>query len=159
MSAAAFEIERKFLPGELPEEVLRAAAKPIEQGYLAIDEGVEVRVRRIGGRCVLTVKGGRGLVRLEEELEIDERRFEALWPLTEGRQLEKSRRSVPLGDGALLEVDEYGGALAGLVVAEVEFPSVAASEAFAVPAWLGTEVTGDERYANRSLALSGVRPR
>ena len=29
-------------------------------------------------------------------------------------------------------------------------------EAFAAPEWLGAEVTGDERYANRTLALEGV---
>ena len=30
------------------------------------------------------------------------------------------------------------------------------SEAFAAPEWLGQEVTGDERYANRTLALRGA---
>ena len=43
-----------------------------------------------------------------------------------------------------------------LLVAEVEFPSTEASEAFAPPAWLGREVTGDARYANQSLARYGA---
>ena len=53
------------------------------------------------------------------------------------------------------EVDVYGDALAGLLTAEIEFGSTEASAAFAPPDWLGTEVTGDRRYANQSLALHG----
>jgi adenylate cyclase len=63
---------------------------------------------------------------------------------------------VPLGDGLTAEVDEYEEDLRGLLTAEIEFPSVAASEAFTAPDWLGREVTGDERYANRTLALRGA---
>jgi CYTH domain-containing protein len=153
---AGLEIERKFLLERLPESVIGMPGVAIEQGYVAIDGDVEVRVRRLGERRVLTVKGGDGLVRAEEELEIDERRFTSLWGLTAGRRLEKTRRAAALGDGLLLEVDEYHGALAGLIVAEVEFPSVGASEAFAAPRWLGSDVTDDPRYANRRLATDGV---
>jgi adenylate cyclase len=49
----------------------------------------------------------------------------------------------------------YRGALDGLVVAEIEFDSDEASEEFDPPAWLGREVTGDERFANQRLALHG----
>jgi CYTH domain-containing protein len=41
------------------------------------------------------------------------------------------------------------------MTAEVEFPSESASAAWMPPAWLGAEVTGDERYANQSLATRG----
>jgi CYTH domain-containing protein len=148
------EIERKFLlPGEPPE---LPAGEPIEQGYLAVaPDGVEVRVRRRGDRATLTVKSGPAHVRVEEELEIDPRRFEALWALTEGRRIAKTRHVVPLGDELAAEVDVYEGAHAGLLTAEIEFPSEQASAAFAPPAWLGREVTGDPRYANQSLALHG----
>ena len=87
---------------------------------------------------------------------IDERRFAALWPLTEGRRLDKTRHLFPLGDGLTAELDVYEGAHAGLLVAEVEFASAGASEAFAPPDWLGREVTGDPRFANQSLALGGI---
>lgn len=148
------EIERKFLVAEAPAALRAQPGLAIRQGYLAVDGDVEVRVRRLGDRCLLTIKGGRGLVRLEEELEIDERRFAALWTLTEGRRLEKTRRSQPLPGELLVEVDEYHEDLDGLWVAEVEFPSVQASAAFTAPGWFGAEVTGDDRYANRSLALA-----
>lgn len=150
------EIERKFLPEGVPDELLAARAVPIQQGYVALDGPVEVRVRRIGEARVLTIKSGSGLVRLEEELELDERRFAALWSLTEGRRIEKSRRAIPLADDVLVELDEYHGDLDGLWVAEVEFSTTEAGSAFAPPAWMGREVTGDGRYANRALAVDGL---
>jgi adenylate cyclase len=148
------EIERKFLPTRLPDGV--NGGERLEQGYLAVaPDGTEVRIRRRAGRSTLTVKSGPAQVRVEEELEIDDRRFEALWALTEGRRIAKTRHLVPLGGGLTAEVDVYAEALDGLLTAEVEFGSSEASLAFAPPDWLGAEVTGDARYANQSLALRG----
>ncbi len=93
---------------------------------------------------------------MEEEIEIEPERFDRLWPLTERRRIEKTRYDVP-GDGGLtIELDVYGGALAGLVVAEVEFASEDDADAFAAPAWFGREVTDDGRYKNQRLARDGV---
>jgi len=90
------EIERKFLVRESPGDLASHPAERIEQGYLALDaDRAEVRVRRRAGRATLTVKQGTGLVRLEEEISIGRARFERLWPLTEGRRVEKRRaRSI-----------------------------------------------------------------
>ena len=149
------EIERKFLPARLPDGA--TAGERLEQGYLAVaPDGTEVRIRRRAGRSTLTVKSGPAHVRVEEELEIDDRRFEALWALTEGRRIAKTRHLVPLGNGLTAEVDVYAEALDGLLTAEVEFGSSEASAAFVPPPWLGAEVTGDARYANQSLARAGV---
>jgi CYTH domain-containing protein len=128
----------------------------VEQGYVALDDaGAEVRVRRKGDKRTLTIKSAPGLVRVEEELPLDEARFASLWALTEGRRVVKTRHLVPVGDDLTAEVDVYEGPLAGLVTAEVEFPSEDASAAFDPPDWLGREVTGDPRYANRALAVNG----
>jgi len=116
-----------------------------------------VRLRRAGDRHVLTVKSAPGLVRVEEELEVAPEAFARLWPLTEGRRLEKGRHTVRLG-GLVLEVDVYAGALAGLVVAEVEFPSPEAAARFEPPPWFGEDVSADHRYKNQSLALLGAPP-
>jgi adenylate cyclase len=90
------EIERKFLVEHPPEHLEVYPSDVIEQGYLALtDDGVEVRVRRYGGRALLTIKSGGEQARLEEEIEIDERGFRALWPLTEGRRIHKTRFSHP----------------------------------------------------------------
>lgn len=155
------EIERKFLvpdPGTLPAGLESHVSERIEQGYLALDDGVEVRVRRRGTRSFLTVKSGGGRRRVEEELEIDAARFGRLWPLTEGRRVRKTRTYVPAGDGLTIELDVYDGELAGLLVAEVEFGSERDADAFEPPAWVGREVTDDARYKNRALALDGRPP-
>lgn len=154
------EIERKFLLAAPPPGLEEREHARVEQGYVAIDpKGSEARVRRKGDARTLTIKSGSGLVRAEEEWPLEPERFDALWPITEGRRVIKTRYLVPLGDGLTAEVDVYEGALEGLLTAEVEFDSEAASEAFAPPGWLGTEVTGDGRYANRTLAVSGLPQR
>jgi adenylate cyclase len=155
---AAIEIERKYVLPTVPPDLHEHRSERIEQGYLAVaGDGVEVRVRRRADVTVLTVKSGPGHVRVEEEIPIDGRRFAALWPLTAGRRLSKTRHYVPLGD-AVAEVDVYDERLAGLVTAEIEFPSLTASARFTPPAWLGREVTGDPRYAAQSLAQSDRPP-
>jgi adenylate cyclase len=151
------EVERKFVLAERPPRLESHPRQAIEQGYLAVaDDGVEVRVRNRDGECTLTVKSGPGLVRVEEEIPIDERRFDALWQLTAARRIAKTRFLIPLGGELTAEVDDYDDRLAGLLTAEVEFPSEDASAAFEPPDWLGREVTGDDAYANRALALDGL---
>ena len=148
------EIERKFVVDELPADLGEGDA--IEQGYLVIgDDGVEVRIRRRAGEETLTVKSGPGMVRTEEEFAIEARRFDALWPLTDGRRVTKTRHLIPVDPDLTAELDVYTGDLDGLVTAEIEFASVEESEAFSPPPWLGREVTGDRRFAVQSLALHG----
>ncbi len=55
-----------------------------------------------------------------------------------------------------VEVDVYAGDLEGLLTAEVEFPDEATAREFSAPEWLGRDVTDDERYANRALAVNGI---
>jgi adenylate cyclase len=148
------EVERKFLLPQAPDWLSDHPSKPIEQGYVVVGDEVEVRLRRAGEKHLLTVKRGHGEVREEVEIELGREQFEELWPLTESLRLKKTRHRVPL-DGLTAEVDLYEGPLEGLVVAEIEFPSAQDSEGFEPPPWLGDEVTGDEGYANQSLARSG----
>jgi CYTH domain-containing protein/CHAD domain-containing protein len=148
------EIERKFLVREMPRA--ESAQTVIEQGYLAIGQMTEVRLRRQGGELLLTAKSGHGEVREEVEVPIEPRAFEALWPLTAGRRVRKVRHYVPLREELRAEVDVYAGALDGLLTAEIEFESTAQADRFRPPPWLGEELTGDERYANQSLATRGL---
>ena len=150
------EIERKFLVAERPD--LEAGERlEIEQGYLTLagDGEAEVRLRRQADQLLLTVKGGSGQSRLEEEIELDRGRFEALWPLTEGRRVVKTRHLIAHGRHTI-ELDVYAGELEGLLVAEVEFPDRASAEQFEPPDWFGDEVTGDRRYLNQTLASEGA---
>jgi len=151
------EIERKFLVTALPDGL--GEGDTIDQGYLAIaPDGVETRIRRRAGAATLTVKSGPAMIRVEEEIPLEAARFDALWPLTEGRRLEKVRHLIGLERGLTAELDVYGGVLAGLLTAEIEFPSEAAARDFSPPPWLGEEVTGDATYANQNLATLTAAP-
>jgi CYTH domain-containing protein/CHAD domain-containing protein len=148
------EIERKFLVKEMPRA--ESAQTTVEQGYLALDAGTEVRLRRLGGELLLTAKSGHGEVREEVEVSIHPKAFEELWPLTAGRRLRKVRHYVPLGEGLRAELDVYEGALDGLRTVEVEFDSPEAAHRFRPPPWFGAELTGDPTYANQALATVGL---
>jgi adenylate cyclase len=153
----ATEIERKFLLRELPATLRLARGETINQGYLALDGDTEVRLRTGSKPPKLTIKSGRGQVRTEVELPVEGADARALWELTDGRRIAKTRRRMRVGD-VEAEVDEYGDALSGLVVVEVEFDDEQAARAFVPPGWFGREVTGQAPYANRSLACDGLPP-
>ena len=154
--ADGVEIERKFLVEQLPDGLDGHPSREIEQGYLAITDDLEVRLRRYGDQSFLTVKSSGNESRIEEEIEIDEGRFAALWPLTDGRRIQKRRYRIPFGDGLTIELDVYHDRLDGLLTAEVEFNSLADATAFVPPGWLGPEVTDDRRYKNKRLATEGL---
>src|SRR4051795_8647307 len=104
------EIERKWVPPELPPGLGGHESRRVEQGYVALDDaGAEVRVRRAGDELTLTIKSAPGLVRVEEELALSPAQFDSLWALTEGRRVVKTRHLVPVGDGLTAEVDVYEG--------------------------------------------------
>ncbi len=151
------EIERKFLVASMPSDGEVRRRRAIAQGYLAMDDRSEVRLREIDDRRVLTVKGGSGLIRDEVEVELLPAQFDALWPATAGRRLSKSRLEIPLGE-LVAELDVYEEELAGLATVEVEFPSEEHAAAFRPPGWFGAEVTGDPRYRNQALAVRGRPP-
>jgi CYTH domain-containing protein len=154
--ADGIEIERKFLVEQVPDDLDAHQWREIEQGYLAITDDVEVRVRRYGDQSFLTVKSSGIESRVEEEIEIERRRFDALWPLTDDRRIHKRRYAIPIDDGLTIELDVYHGRLSGLVTAEVEFTSLANANAFVPPGWLGRDVTDDSRYKNKQLATHGL---
>ena len=146
----ALEIERKFLVvGDYQSAATHQVR--ITQGYLSVDTGRTVRIRRWGDSGFLTIKGAstdNGLSRLEWEKEITLEEVELLLPLCLPGIIDKTRWLLPCGDFTF-EVDEFHGDNAGLVVAEIELPSVDAT--FEKPDWLGQEVTGERRYYNSQL--------
>ncbi len=154
------EIERKFLVTRVPADLSSYPSQRLEQGYLAVDpQGAVVRLRRSGIRRILTLKAGHGIERAEEEIELDAAPFARLWPLTDGRRVQKVRYRIPASGGLVIELDVYEGALEGLVTAEVESSSRALVEAFEPAPWMRLDITGDRRYGNASLAVDGVPAR
>jgi adenylate cyclase len=139
------EIERKFLvrvellPQPLPE------GDDLEQGYLAVDPAVRVRVvtRPDGTRhAELTVKGKGLLSRAEFNYPIPPADAEAMMTLC-SRSLRKLRRRI-----GPFDVDHFRDR--DLWLAEIELRDE--REEFERPAWLGDEVTDDARYSNARLA-------
>ncbi len=147
----ALEIERKFLVADdrWREAVQRCIH--IRQGYLNQARGCSVRVRTVEDRGWLNIKSVTiGARRHEYEYEIpvaDAR--EMLATLCQGPLIEKRRHFVPYR-GHTWEIDVFEGDNAGLIVAEIELRRP--DEPFAVPPWLGREVTEDARYYNTNLA-------
>ncbi len=149
------EIERTwFVAGDAPLAQAQTSVA-IRQGYVAITNEAEVRVRAAGATCLLTVKTGRGQQRSEVELPITREQFEALWPATTDARLVKTRHVVRLGDHRA-EVDVFEDSLAGLVLVEVEFDSTDTADAFEPPAWFGQEITDTDGWNNASLAVNGI---
>ncbi len=147
------EIERKFLVTGDGWRQPASAQTRFSQGYLSRDPARTVRVRIAGSQAFLTIKGAtHGATRAEFEYAVPLADAQALLALCDGPVVEKIRH-LCLHEGMTWEVDEFLGANAGLVVAEIELD--AEGQAFARPAWLGDEVTGDGRYVNANL---GVRP-
>jgi len=156
MISKPLEIERKFLVKRLPENLEELPQEEILQGYLAIaEDGTEVRIRKKGESCFLATKSGGSKVRIEEEVDISEERFDSLWPMTEGKRVKKVRYHI-IHEGVTIEIDLYQEKLQGLVTAEAEFSSEEASYTFHPPDWLGREVTEDKRYKNQNLARYGI---
>jgi len=145
------EIERKFLLPQLPPDLETHLHYEIAQGYLAIDENAETRLRRSVREQCLTVKQRAKVGRKEINVPLTEEQWQELWPMTNGRRLYKRRYEMPYGD-LLIEIDVYFGQNAGLAVIEVEFPSGEAAEAFNPPEWFGRDVTGEAAYRNTTLA-------
>ena len=152
-----FEIERKFLLDALPDDIDDHPSTRIRQGYLAITDDVEVRVRARGDDRLLTVKGGRGEVRNETTVALSAEQFDELWELTRNRRIVKHRIVIPKGE-VEIEIDVFEGGLDGLMIAVVEFESASASAAFDPPAWFGREITDDATYRNAALAGGEVPP-
>ena len=145
------EIERKFLIQKLPRALRRFPHQEIAQGYLTADRKSHVRLRRQGRVCTLAFKRGPARAREEREIHLSPAQFGLLWPATAGSRLTKTRYHVPWKK-LTIEIDIYSGSHAGLMVAEVEFPSVETCHSFRPPPWLGDEVTGVSRYSNVRLA-------
>lgn len=147
------EIERKFLVKTLPDGLEQYPHSRIEQAYLCTRP--VVRVRRYGEEFRLTCKGEGLLAREELELPLTQETYRKLLAKADGTVIEKERYRIPW-EGRVIELDIFGGALAPLVFAEVEFDSEEAAQAFCPPDWFGREVTWEPEYSNAALSENGL---
>ncbi len=148
------EIERKYLVDSLPENLDAFPHVEIEQGYLCTSP--TLRIRRMGDAFILTVKEKvhsltSAIVNREEEFFLSSESYARLRGKCEGIMVEKTRYRIPVGKYTA-ELDIFHGRHEGLLLVEVEFPSVEAANAFTPPAWFGQDVSNDPRYRNSWLA-------
>lgn len=120
----------------------------IEQGYLSVKP--VVRIRKKDDKYILTYKGSGLLAHEEIEASLTEDAYYHLLKKIDGMPITKRRYLIPLNPYTV-ELDVFSGHMDGLIMAEVEFPSIKEAEDFVPPAWFGDEVTGDRRYHNSEM--------
>ncbi len=145
------EIERKFLLNEMPKDVVIAESYEIVQFYLCREKDKIVRVRKIADKFNIGFKKGKGMVRLEKEIEISERDFLELLEFAPQNKISKIRYIV-FENEQKIEIDEFIEQHKGLIFAEVEFLSRREAENFKPPKWFGKEVTGNIKFTNSYLS-------
>jgi len=152
------EIERKFLLRSDSWRSEPVGHERLRQGYLVAEKSRSVRVRLAGCEsAVLTIKGEtRGATRSEFEIAIPRDEAEEIVEELCLRPLIDKTRHRLEHEGHEWVIDEFHGAHAGLVVAEIEL--AAESESFELPDWVGEEITDDPRYYNANLVRNGMRP-
>jgi adenylate cyclase len=148
----AIEIERKFLMQGDAWRTQVSRSEAMVQGYLAGPPAARcsVRVRIAGEQAFLNIKSiASGITRDEYEYAIPLGDAQRQLDTLAGDIVGKRRHYVDI-EGFLFEIDEFDGANAGLIVAEIELDHV--DTAFPRPAWLGREVSGLARYYNLNLS-------
>ncbi len=145
------EIERKYLIDKLPAGYEQYPFHQIEQAYLCTDP--VVRIRREDETCYLTYKSKGLLAREEHNPPLTRDAYDHLLAKADGLELTKRRYRIPLEATDLtIELDLFAGDYAGLVLAEVEFPTLEEAEGFTPPSWFGRDVTMSGEYQNSRLA-------
>lgn len=147
----AVEIEYKYLVSGDGWQADADEGIFFRQGYLASTADSGIRISIADDRAWLAVKKARTPVRrLEFEYPIPRADAEdMLNQLCPQGRLEKTRYRIPYA-GHTWEVDVFGGANSGLVVAEIELDDE--NETFQRPDWLGEDISADSRFLAMNLA-------
>ena len=144
------EIEHKYLVINNSFKEYATKSIAIYQGYLSKDKERTVRVRTANDLAFITVKGKNiGDTRLEFEYPIPfDEASTLLKQLCITPIIEKTRYIVEY-NGNTWEIDEFKGALEGLILAEIEIPS--SEYKYDIHPFIGKNVTNDVRYYNSNL--------
>ena len=126
------EIEKKFIPTDLPKDLDSYEHHVIEQAYL--NTAPVVRIRKQDDDYVLTYKGSGMMAREEYNLPLNKKSYEHLLEKADGNIISKVRYLIPM------------------LLVEVEFSSVEQADAFQKPDWFGEDVTYSKIYHNSYLS-------
>lgn len=150
------EIEKKFLIKHLPKNLNEYKKISIEQGYI-LDKPA-LRIRKEDENYYLTYKALKKddsfLERIENNISIDKEAYYLLLKKCDGIIIKKDRYLIYEND-FLIELDIFLDKLSGLIIAEVEFPSVELANSYKMPSWFLREVTNDFRYSNSHISKYG----
>ncbi|RUT50108.1 hypothetical protein BWK51_05740 [Campylobacter fetus] len=159
------EIERKFLLNNgfiqiaLMLEGVEFKKVNILQFYTKIAPNYEVRFRKTANEFIKTIKIGKGLIRQENETVISEKEFQKQRKNSIANQISKSRYIFKLNNFPC-NIDIYNDYLSDLAIFEIEFMKKSDADVFILPEFLknyiNKEITFDERYKNKNLALFGL---
>ncbi|MBR4885949.1 MAG: CYTH domain-containing protein [Muribaculaceae bacterium] len=150
----AKEIEHKYMVVSSQYIDMATRSYYIAQGYLNRDPMRTVRVRIKDDKAFLTIKSkNMGDTRQEYEYPVPVEDAQEMLRLCEGRVIAKRRYIVPF-EGMTWEVDAFEGNLYPLIVAEIELQD--SDQVYALPPFVGRNVTDDERFYNSRLASDGV---
>ena len=160
------EIERKFTIKELPAHLDSYEFHHIEQAYLNTDP--TIRIRKQDEKYYLTYKGKGLLAREEYNLPLNRESYEHLRKKVDGNIISKTRYLIPIEKPEFspniplseeeaaaplkIELDIFDRPFRPLIIAEVEFPTENAANAFLPPAWFDEDVTFDPNYHNSNLS-------
>ena len=146
------EIERKFLiPKEnLPADLKSFPCHHIEQGYLCTSP--VVRIRRQDDDYFLTYKSKGLMAREEYNLPLTPEAYRHLRPKADGILISKDRYVLPEKNGLFIELDIFHDTYEGVFLAEVEFPTEEAANAYNPPEWFGEDVTYSTKYHNSTMS-------
>lgn len=145
----SYEIERKYLVKQVPENLASYPFHEIEQGYLCTEP--VVRTRRQDEEYYLTYKSKGLMIREEYNLPLTEDAYFHLREKIDGRLISKRRYLIPL-DPYTIELDVFHSPKDDLILAEVEFPSEEDALTFTPPDWFGEDVTNSSLYHNSRLS-------
>lgn len=147
------EIERKWKIKYKPEKLEKCICHDMEQAYLSASP--TVRIRMEDDIYYLTYKGtgDNDISHTEYNLPLTKKSYEHLLEKHDGIIIRKKRYVIPIIDTDLsIELDIFDEPYKGLMIAEVEFPSMEMARAFIGPDWFSEEVTRDPAFKNSSLA-------
>ncbi len=145
-----YEIEKKYLVNKLPDNLEFYPHHDIEQGYLCTNP--VVRVRKKDTSYILTYKSPGMLMREEYEHPLTKESYMHLIQKADGTVISKTRYEINYGTDYVIELDVFKKDLSGIILAEVEFPSLSDAESFVPPAWFGNEVTDNVLFHNSKMS-------
>ena len=144
------EIERKFIPKCLPDNLDSHEHHDIQQAYL--NTSPVIRIRKQDEDYFLTYKGSGMMSREEYNLPLNQKSYFHLLTKADGNIITKTRYLIPLFNSLTAELDIFHDIFDGRLLVEVEFNSIEDANSFIPPEWFGEDVTYDKKYHNSNMS-------